>query len=143
MSSAEPTEAEPTAAQPTAAGPAARTGPGVRSPVAPPVRRPPFRRRSLGLAESARLLADATTTSTALVADALARIEAYPAHLNAFRHLRAEAALAEAAEADRRLAAGSGFPCSACRSPSRTTPMWRACPRTSAATATCPRRVRQ
>ncbi|MDX3373391.1 amidase [Streptomyces sp. ME02-6991-2A] len=63
-----------------------------------------------GLAESARLLADSTTTSTALVADVLARIEAAQPTLNAFRHLRAEAALAEAAEADRRLAAGERLP---------------------------------
>ncbi|NEE28182.1 amidase, partial [Streptomyces sp. SID7982] len=48
--------------------------------------------------------------STALVADALARIEATQPTLNAFRHLRAQAALAEAAEADRRLAAGERLP---------------------------------
>ena len=63
-----------------------------------------------GLAESVRLLAASATTSTALVADALARIEATRTGLNAFRHLRAEAALAEAAEADRRLAAGERLP---------------------------------
>ncbi len=44
------------------------------------------------------------------MADALARIEATQPTLNAFRHLRAEAALAEAAEADRRLAAGERLP---------------------------------
>ncbi|MYR82525.1 amidase, partial [Streptomyces sp. SID5466] len=98
MSSAEPTEAEPTAAQPTAAGPAARTGPAVREPGRAPRPAAPVPSPLPGLAESARLLADAATTSTALVADALARIEATQPTLNAFRHLRAEAALAEAAE---------------------------------------------
>ncbi|MFJ4500331.1 amidase [Streptomyces sp. NPDC088864] len=63
-----------------------------------------------GLADSARDLADGRTTSTALVTAALARIEASRSGLNAFRHLRAEAALAEAAEADRRLAAGERLP---------------------------------
>ncbi|WP_405387418.1 amidase [Streptomyces sp. NBC_01102] len=63
-----------------------------------------------GLAGSARQLADGRTTSQALVAAALARIEASRDTLNAFRHLRAEAALAEAADADRRLAAGERLP---------------------------------
>ncbi|MFF1463339.1 amidase [Streptomyces sp. NPDC058330] len=75
-------------------------GPGrPDSPAAPP-----------GLADSARLLADGTTTSSALVGAALSRIEAGRDGLNAFRHLRADAALAEAAEADRRLAAGERLP---------------------------------
>ncbi|MEV0745648.1 MULTISPECIES: amidase [unclassified Streptomyces] len=63
-----------------------------------------------GLAESARALAEGRTTSTRLVTEALARIEASQGTLNAFRHLRASAALAEAAEADRRLDAGERLP---------------------------------
>ncbi|MDQ0793014.1 amidase [Streptomyces sp. B1I3] len=63
-----------------------------------------------GLVGSAQELAEGRTTSQALVADALARIEASRHTLNAFRHLRTEAALAEAAEADRRLAAGERLP---------------------------------
>nr|WSW65497.1 amidase [Streptomyces sp. NBC_00995] len=63
-----------------------------------------------GLADSARALADGRTTSVRLVTDSLTRIEASQATLNAFRHLRATAALAEAAEADRRLAAGERLP---------------------------------
>ncbi|MEU1371289.1 amidase [Streptomyces sp. NPDC005803] len=63
-----------------------------------------------GLADSARALADGRTTATRLVTEALARIEASQDTLNAFRHLRADAALAEAAEADRRLAAGERLP---------------------------------
>ncbi|NEC06401.1 amidase family protein, partial [Streptomyces sp. SID7909] len=63
-----------------------------------------------GLADGVRALADGRTTSTALVTAALARIEASQGTLNAFRHLRAEAALTEAAEADRRLAAGERLP---------------------------------
>ncbi|MFF7630032.1 amidase [Streptomyces cyaneofuscatus] len=97
MSSAEPTE---------------QTGPAVRSHP-DHAQRPEHAQRPApapGLAESARRLADSTTTSTALVADALARIEAAQPTLNAFRHLRADAALAEAAEADRRLAAGERLP---------------------------------
>ncbi|MFJ7061973.1 amidase [Streptomyces microflavus] len=93
MSSAEPTE---------------QTGPALRPHADRD--RAPAPAPMPGLAESARLLADSTTTSTALVADALARIEAAQPTLNAFRHLRAEAALAEAAEADRRLAAGERLP---------------------------------
>ena len=79
MSSAEPTE---------------QTGPAVRShaPHAEHAQRPehpehaqrpersPCPAPMPGLAESARLLADSTTTSTALVADALARIEAAQPH---------------------------------------------------------------
>lgn len=63
-----------------------------------------------GLADSARALAEGRTTSTRLVTEALARIEASQGTLNAFRHLRASAALAEAAEADRRLDAGERLP---------------------------------
>ncbi|WP_203183488.1 amidase [Streptomyces pratensis] len=85
MSSADPTE---------------RTGP-IR-PVEPP--------EEPGLTECAGELAEGRTTSSALVAAALARIEASRHTLNAFRQLRAEAALAEAAEADRRLEAGERLP---------------------------------
>ncbi|MFI6962844.1 amidase [Streptomyces sp. NPDC050255] len=63
-----------------------------------------------GLADSARALADGRTSSVRLVTDALARIEASQGTLNAFRHLRASAALAEATEADRRLGAGERLP---------------------------------
>ncbi|MFF4942962.1 amidase [Streptomyces rubiginosohelvolus] len=105
MSSAEPTEAEP-----TEAGRGEQAGPAVREPGRAARPAAPVPSPLPGLAESARLLADATTTSTALVADALARIEATQPTLNAFRHLRAAAALAEAAEADRRLAAGERLP---------------------------------
>ncbi|WP_069631421.1 amidase, partial [Streptomyces griseus] len=102
--------AEPTAAEPTEAGRTEQTGPAVREPGRSPRPAVPGPSPLPGLAESARRLADATTTSTALVADALARVEATQPTLNAFRHLRAEAALAEAAEADRRLAAGERLP---------------------------------
>ncbi|MFF5899112.1 amidase [Streptomyces argenteolus] len=63
-----------------------------------------------GLAACAERLAGGATTSAALVAEAFARIEASHQPLNAFRQLRTEAALAEAAEADRRLAAGERLP---------------------------------
>lgn len=87
----------------TSAEPTRRTGvSGSRRPAAPAA--PP------GLADSARRLAEGTTTSAALVGAALSRIEASRPTLNAFRHLRADAALAEAAEADRRLAAGERLP---------------------------------
>jgi amidase len=66
--------------------------------------------RAAGLAESARALADGEVTSRALVAQALARIEATQGSLNAFRVVRAEAALAEAEAADRELAAGARRP---------------------------------
>ncbi|MEU5166760.1 amidase [Streptomyces mutomycini] len=86
MSSADPTE---------------RTGP--TRPAEPPVVQP-------GLTDCARELAEGLTTSSGLVAGALARIEASRSTLNAFRQLRTEAALREAAEADRRLAAGERLP---------------------------------
>ncbi|MEU2156337.1 amidase [Streptomyces sp. NPDC019396] len=63
-----------------------------------------------GLAEQARRLREGEVTSRELVADALERIEASQPVLNAFRHIRAEAALAEAEDADRRLAAGERLP---------------------------------
>ncbi|MFH0520762.1 amidase [Streptomyces sp. M41] len=66
--------------------------------------------RAVGLAESARALADGEVTSAALVARALARIEATQGTLNAFRVVRAEAALAEAEAADAELAAGGRRP---------------------------------
>ncbi|MDO0938568.1 amidase [Streptomyces sp. DG2A-72] len=62
--------------------------------------------RAAGLAESARALADGEVTSRAMVTEALARIEASQGSLNAFRIVRAEAALAEADAADRELASG-------------------------------------
>ncbi|MGI5413056.1 amidase [Streptomyces chartreusis] len=66
--------------------------------------------RAAGLAESARALADGEVTSRALVEEALARIEATQGSLNAFRLVRAEAALAEAEAADRELATGARLP---------------------------------
>ncbi|MEU6366759.1 amidase [Streptomyces sp. NPDC046931] len=66
--------------------------------------------RSAGAAECARALAAGEVTSRALVERALARIEAAQPLLNAFRVVRAEAALAEAEAADRRLAAGERRP---------------------------------
>ncbi|MFI6034848.1 amidase [Streptomyces sp. NPDC051315] len=62
--------------------------------------------RSAGLADSARALAEGEVSSRTLVERALARIEATQGILNAFRIVRAEAALAEAEAADRELAAG-------------------------------------
>ncbi|MGW7257509.1 amidase [Streptomyces sp. NPDC054834] len=66
--------------------------------------------RAAGLAESARALAEGEVTSRALVEAALARIEATQGSLNAFRIVRAEAALAEADAADRELATGARRP---------------------------------
>ncbi|WP_031482379.1 amidase [Streptomyces bicolor] len=66
--------------------------------------------RAVGLAESARALADGEVTSRALVAQALARIEATQESLNAFRVIRTQAALAEAEAADKELAAGGRRP---------------------------------
>lgn len=66
--------------------------------------------RAAGLAESARALAGGEVTSRELVERALARIEAARPTLNAFRLVRAEAALAEADAADRELAAGGRRP---------------------------------
>jgi amidase len=66
--------------------------------------------RFAGLETLAKRLADGTTTSKQLTADALARIEATQPTLNAFRRVRTEAALADAAEADLRLAAGERLP---------------------------------
>lgn len=58
----------------------------------------------------AGLLADGTVSATDLVTETLARIEATQPTLNAFRRVRASAALREAAEADRRLRAGERAP---------------------------------
>ncbi|WP_317446655.1 amidase [Streptomyces collinus] len=66
--------------------------------------------RAAGLAESVRALADGEVTSRELVERSLARIEATQPTLNAFRVVRAEAALAEADAADRELAAGGRRP---------------------------------
>ncbi|MFF3348171.1 amidase [Streptomyces sp. NPDC002779] len=66
--------------------------------------------RSAGLTESARALADGEVNSRTLVERALARIEATRGSLNAFRIVRAEAALAEADAADRELASGGRRP---------------------------------
>ncbi len=63
-----------------------------------------------GLAELAGALAAGTVSSTAAVTAALDRIEASQPTLNAFRVVRRDRALAEAAEADRRLAAGERLP---------------------------------
>ncbi|MFE6993168.1 amidase family protein, partial [Streptomyces pharetrae] len=63
-----------------------------------------------GLVETAHALAAGEVTSRTLVAEALARIEASRQSLNAFRIVRAEAALAEAEAADRDLAAGVRLP---------------------------------
>ncbi len=49
-------------------------------------------------------------TSSALVGESLDRIAAAQPALNAFRRVRAEAAMAEAAEADQRIAAGERLP---------------------------------
>lgn len=59
-----------------------------------------------GLAEQALALARGDVTSRALVEDALRRIADTQPTLNAFRRVRAEAALREADEADRLLATG-------------------------------------
>ncbi|WP_336083324.1 amidase [Nocardia sp. SSK8] len=64
----------------------------------------------LGLTELSAALADGHLSSVAAVTDALDRIEASQPTLNAFRVVRREAALREAAEADARLAAGDRLP---------------------------------
>ncbi|WP_375154369.1 amidase [Nocardia cyriacigeorgica] len=66
--------------------------------------------RDLGLAELAEAIAGSTITSVAATTDALDRIEASQPSLNAFRIVRRERALTEAAEADRRIAAGERLP---------------------------------
>ncbi|MEU8649850.1 amidase [Streptomyces sp. NPDC048737] len=66
--------------------------------------------RSAGLIETARALAAGEVTSRTLVERTLARIEATQGTLNAFRVVRAEAALAEADAADRELSRGGRRP---------------------------------
>ncbi|MCK8678757.1 amidase [Streptomyces lichenis] len=63
-----------------------------------------------GLTEQARSLAEGHTTSADLVRACLERIEAAQPTVNAFRCTRAEEALAEAEDADRRLLAGERLP---------------------------------
>src|ERR1700722_3888869 len=55
-------------------------------------------------------LAEGRVSSTQLVQQTLEHIEATQPTLNAFRVVRAEGARAEAAEADRRIAAGERIP---------------------------------
>ncbi|MFD9391899.1 amidase [Streptomyces sp. NPDC060000] len=62
--------------------------------------------RAAGLTATAHALAGGEISSRTLVERTLARIEASQGTLNAFRIVRAEAALAEAEAADRQLAAG-------------------------------------
>ncbi len=62
------------------------------------------------LGECVAALADGRVSSTELVEQALTRIEATQPTLNAFRIVCDEAARAEAAEADRRLASGERLP---------------------------------
>ncbi|WP_067823550.1 amidase [Nocardia inohanensis] len=64
----------------------------------------------LGLAELAAALATGKVSSVQATTAALDRIEASQAGLNAFRIVRRAEALAEAAEADRKLAAGARAP---------------------------------
>jgi amidase len=66
--------------------------------------------RELGLRALATAVHDGTFTSTAAVSDVLDQIDAAQPTLNAFKIVRRKAALAEAAEADRRLAAGERLP---------------------------------
>ncbi|HEV7753134.1 MAG TPA: amidase family protein, partial [Baekduia sp.] len=63
-----------------------------------------------GLQQQAALVATGAVSSADLVDVALARIDAAQPTLNAFRCVRADAARAEAAEADRRRAAGDTRP---------------------------------
>lgn len=62
--------------------------------------------RPTGLIAQAEALSTGSVGSAELVDEALAAIQASQNSLNCFRHLRAKAAREEAAEADRRLAAG-------------------------------------
>jgi len=63
-----------------------------------------------GLTQQAARLAAGEVTSAELTETALARARASQPALNAFKHLRDEEALREAADADRRLAAGERAP---------------------------------
>ncbi|GGK62461.1 amidase [Nocardia camponoti] len=64
----------------------------------------------LGLSELAKAIAGGQVSSVDAVAAALDRVDASQPTLNAFRVVRREAALSEAADADRRLAAGERLP---------------------------------
>lgn len=64
----------------------------------------------LGLAELAAAIAQGKVTSVEATGSVLDAIEASQSGLNAFRIVRREAALAEAAEADRKIAAGERAP---------------------------------
>jgi amidase len=64
----------------------------------------------LELAGCVAALSEGRVSSVGLVERALAEIEATQSTLNAFRVVRARAALAEAAQADRRIAAGERLP---------------------------------
>ncbi|WP_406200470.1 amidase [Streptomyces europaeiscabiei] len=66
--------------------------------------------RAPGLVECARALAAGEVTSRALLEGTLARIEASQKTLNAFRRVRAEAALMEADAADKELSEGGRRP---------------------------------
>ncbi|MEV4126720.1 amidase [Nocardia sp. NPDC049707] len=70
----------------------------------------PWETAELGLADFATALAQSRISSVAAVGAALDRIEASQPTLNAFRVVRREKALAEAASADQRLAAGERLP---------------------------------
>jgi amidase len=63
-----------------------------------------------GLTGQSRMLTEGQVTSVSLVQAALDRIEATQGTVNAFRWVRGEAALREAEDADRRLAAGERLP---------------------------------
>lgn len=71
--------------------------------------------RAAGLAECARALAHGEVSARELVERALTRIEATQHSLNAFRVVRAEAALAEADAADRSSPPECAGRCSGCR----------------------------
>ncbi|MFF3946356.1 amidase [Streptomyces sp. NPDC001902] len=66
--------------------------------------------RTEGLAAQARALREGDVTAAELVRVTLGRIDATQPTVNAFRRVRAEAALAEAEEADRRLERGERLP---------------------------------
>ncbi|MEU6315241.1 amidase [Streptomyces sp. NPDC047014] len=70
----------------------------------------PSARAVTGLVGMATALREGDVSARELTEEALRRIEAAQPRLNAFRSVRAEAALAEADAADRRLAAGERLP---------------------------------
>ena len=63
-----------------------------------------------GLVDQVASLASGATSSVAATEATLSRIEATQPHLNAFKIVRGEKALEEAAEADRRFARGERLP---------------------------------